>query len=455
MGRQRVTERPGTGAKRRRPSNCFRFASGLLALCTVSLALAAAATYTYDNLGRLKSIAYDDGTTVVYSLDAAGNRTVVTTATDTALPSVPTGLAGTAVSPTQINLTWNASTDTGGSGLAGYRIFRGGTQIASVGSASYSDTSVLGGTTYTYTVASFDYAGNASAQSSSINKTTPDGTAPTVPGGLTATATSSTNVNLTWSASTDSGGSGLAGYKIYRGGTQILTSTTTTKSDTTVVGSTAYSYTVAAYDNAGNTSAQSSAVGVTTPDTIAPTVPTGLSATAPIGTLVNLSWTASTDTGGSGLAGYRVYRGGTQIGITGSTTYADSTVGPSTAYAYKVAAYDNATNASAQSSAANVTTPAGVPAVPTLSASTTSTTTNTFFTISWTASAGATSYQLYETNVDVTNIPTVVYTGALLSQQRSKGQGTWQYTVRACNGTGCSVDSNMVQVLVCPVGGCP
>jgi chitodextrinase len=431
------------------------FASVLLGLTASSLALAAGATYTYDNLGRLKSIAYDDGTTVVYSLDGPGNRTSVTTATDTTVPSVPTGLAGTVVSATQINLTWTASTDSGGSGLAGYRIFRGGTQIATVKSASHSDTSVSGGTTYSYTVAAFDYAGNASAQSSAVSKTTPDGTAPTVPAGLTATATSSTNVNLSWSASTDSGGSGLAGYKIYRGGVQILTSTTTSKSDTTVSGSTAYLYTVAAYDNAGNTSAPSSAANVTTPDTIAPSVPTGLTATAPTSTQVNLSWTASTDTGGSGLAGYRVYRGGGQIGTTGSTSFADTTVAPSTTYSYTVAAYDNAANASAQSSAAGVTTPAGVPSTSTISASTTTTTPNTVFTISWTSSAGATSYQLYETNIDVTTTPTLIYTGAALSQQRSRGQGTWQYTVKACNASGCSVDSNSVTVNVCPAGGCP
>ena len=437
--------------------------AALLAGCMASsLALAAAAIYTYDNLGRLKSIAYDDGTTVIYSLDGAGNRKdgvsnplAVTTATDTTAPLLPTGLGGTVVSATRIDLTWTATTDSGGSGLAGYRILRDGTQIASVGSASYSDTTVSGSTPYMYKIAAFDYAGNASAQTAALSKTTPDGTAPTVPSGLTATATSSTNVNLAWSASTDSGGSGLAGYKIYRGGTQILTSTTTSKSDTTVLGSTAYSYTVAAYDNAGNTSAQSSSANVTTPDTIAPTVPTSLAATAPTATLVNLTWTASTDTGGSGLAGYRVYRGGTQVGTTGATTYADSTVAPSTTYSYTVAAYDNAANASVQSSAAGVTTPAGPPSVPTISASTTTTTANTAFTVSWTASPGATSYQLYETNVDVTSTPTLVYTGALLSQQRTRGQGTWQYTVRACNGTGCSVDSNMVQVLVCPAGGCP
>jgi len=439
--------------------------AALLAGCmAASLAFAAAgtATYTYDNLGRLKSIAYDDGTTVIYGLDPAGNRKdnvvnplAVTTATDTTAPSVPTGLAGTVVSATQINLTWNTSTDTGGSGLAGYRIFRGGTQIASVGSASYSDTTVAGGTTYVYMVAAFDYAGNASVQSSSVSKTTLDGTPPTVPSGLTATATSSTNVNLAWSASTDSGGSGLAGYKIYRGGVQILTSTTTSKSDTTVSGSTAYSYTVAAYDNAGNTSAQSIAANVATPDTLAPTVPTGLIATAPTATLVNLTWIASGDTGGSGLAGYRVYRGGTQIGTTVVTAYADSTVAPSTAYTYTVAAYDNASNVSAQSGTASITTLVGPPSVPTISASTTTTTANTSFTISWTASPGATSYNLFETNVDVTSTATIVYTGPLLSQQRTRGQGTWQYAVQACNSTACSVGSSIVQVNVCPAGGCP
>src|SRR5260370_16361100 len=47
-------------------------------------------------------------------------------------------------------------------------------------------------------------------------QSTSDTTAPTVPTGLTASAVSSSQVNLVWSGSTDTGGSGLAGYKIYR-----------------------------------------------------------------------------------------------------------------------------------------------------------------------------------------------------------------------------------------------
>ena len=96
-----------------------------------------------------------------------------------------------------------------------------------------------------------------------------DGIAPSVPQNFTAAATASTNVDLSWSASTDTGGSGLAGYRIYRNGvtTPIASVTTTVYSDTSVVGGTQYSYAVSAYDGAGNESATSAAQTVTTPGT--------------------------------------------------------------------------------------------------------------------------------------------------------------------------------------------
>jgi YD repeat-containing protein len=320
--------------------------------------LAAGTTYVY----RVR--AYDNATlNSGYSNTASATTAVIP---DTTPPSVPTGLTASAPNSTQVNLSWNAVTDTGGSGLAGYRIYRGGTQIGTTASTSYTDTTVVGSTAYSYTVAAYDNASpaNVSAQSAAANVTTPDTLAPSVPTGLTASAPSSSQVNLSWSASTDSGGSGVAGYRIYRSGTQIGTSASTSYSDTTVVGSTFYSYTVAAYDNTSpsNISGQSSSASVTTPDTIAPSVPSGLSASAVSATQVNLSWSGSSDTGGSGLAGYRIYRGGTQIGTSASTSYSDTTVSGSTSYSYTVAAYDNASpaNVSGQSGAANVTTPAAV-----------------------------------------------------------------------------------------------
>ena len=100
-------------------------------------------------------------------------------------------------------------------------------------------------------------------------------------------------------------------------------------------------------------------------DTIPPSVPTGITATAASATRVDLGWNASTDTGSAGLAGYRVLRGGTQIATvtTPATTYSDRSVAASTAYSYTVRAFDAAmpANASMDSAAANVTTPASAP----------------------------------------------------------------------------------------------
>ena len=176
-----------------------------------------------------------------------------------------------------------------------------------------------------------------------------DTTAPSVPTGLTATAASANQINLSWTASTDpivanQTTSGVAGYKIYRAGTQIATTTTTTYSNTGLTAGTTYSYTIAAYDNAGNTSAQTTSASATTSngaDATAPTVPTGFSGQVISQTQVNLSWTASTDPtvagqNTSGVAGYKIYRGGTQIATTTTTTYSNTGLTAGTTYSYTI-----------------------------------------------------------------------------------------------------------------------
>jgi len=89
-----------------------------------------------------------------------------------------------------------------------------------------------------------------------------DRTAPTVPGGLTATASSSSQIDLSWNASSDS--VGVKGYKVYRGSTQVATVSSTSYSSTGLNASTAYQFSVAAYDAAGNTSSKSGSVSATT-----------------------------------------------------------------------------------------------------------------------------------------------------------------------------------------------
>src|SRR5579883_1727170 len=89
---------------------------------------------------------------------------------DTTPPSVPTGITATAVSSAQINLSWTAATDN--VGVVGYRVFRNGVQVGSTAALSYTDTGLAAATSYTYTVAAFDAAGNVSAQSTGTTATT-------------------------------------------------------------------------------------------------------------------------------------------------------------------------------------------------------------------------------------------------------------------------------------------
>jgi chitodextrinase len=91
--------------------------------------------------------------------------------------------------------------------------------------------------------------------------TTADTTAPSTPT-LSASGTTQTTTNLTWTASTDN--VGVTGYDVYRGTTLLTTVTGTTYTATGLTASTAYSFTVRAKDAAGNVSASSNTVNVTT-----------------------------------------------------------------------------------------------------------------------------------------------------------------------------------------------
>lgn len=102
-----------------------------------------------------------------------------------------------------------------------------------------------------------------------VENTTPDTTPPTAPTNLTATAASSNQVNISWTASTDN--VQVAGYRIYRNSSLIGTSTTTSYTDSTVQPSSTYSYYVVSYDGANNSSPQSPSADVTTPQTSAVT----------------------------------------------------------------------------------------------------------------------------------------------------------------------------------------
>lgn len=186
------------------------------------------------------------------------------TARDTTPPSVPANLKVSQVAASSLQLSWTASTDN--VGVAGYRIYRNGTLIATTTSASYSSTGLSAGTAYSFRVSAYDASGNASAQSAALAVTTAsaagDTTPPSVPAQLTLGAVTSTTAQLTWAASTDN--VGVIGYRVSRSGAYLTSSPVPSFSDTGLTAATAYSYTVAAYDGAGNVSAPSSPLAVTT-----------------------------------------------------------------------------------------------------------------------------------------------------------------------------------------------
>ena len=149
---------------------------------------------------------------------------------------------------------------------------------------------------------------------------TPDTTPPSKPTGLTATPTSTSQINLNWNASTDE--VGVTGYKVFRNGTQITTTTSTSYNDTGLTASTAYTYEVSAADAAGNNSPKSDVVSATTltpaPDTTPPTV----SLTAPasgtsVSGTINVTGNASDNVG---IVGVQFLLDGNDLGAEDTTS---------------------------------------------------------------------------------------------------------------------------------------
>ncbi len=248
---------------------------------------------------------------------------------DTTPPTTPIGLVTSTVTSSTVAFSWSPATDN--VGVAGYDIYRNGTKIAITTATSYSDATVSLSASYTYTVAAYDPSGNISSQSIGLNVATPsnapDVTPPSVPTGLAASNITTSTISLAWTQSTDptvngQTTSGLAGYRIYRGGVQVGTSTTNSFTNTGLTPSTTYSYTISAYDNAGNASAQSSGINATTGNP-ADTTPPTTSITSPlnnatVSSTITVSATASDNVG---VVKVELYVDGTLTGTDTTSPY--------------------------------------------------------------------------------------------------------------------------------------
>jgi len=268
-------------------------------------------------------------------------------------------------------------------------------------------------------------------------------TTPSAPTNLAATA-GNAQVALTWTAS-----SGATSYNIYRStttGTETSIATGVTSASYTNTGltnGTKYFYKVAAVNSAG-TSALSSEVSATPVAPTPPATPTNLVATAG-NAQIGLTWTAS-----SGATSYNVYRStttGTETSIaTGvtSASYTNTGLTNGTKYFYKVAAV-NAAGTSAQTAEVSAIPVAGVPATP---ANVVATAGNAQVGLTWSASSGATSYNVYRSTT--TGTETSIATGVTSASYTNTGltNGTkYFYKVAAVNTGGTSALSAEVSAI--------
>ena len=268
----------------------------------------------------------DLGTTikvkVSFTDDASNSETLTSaaTVTVTTTPGAPTGLAATANGPSQIDLAWSAPASTGGSAITGYKIevSPNGTsgwtdQVANTGNANttYAHTGLTAGTTRHYRVSAIN--ANGTGVPSNVDSATTGTTVPGAPTGLTATASGTTQIDLSWTAPASTGGSAITGYKIEvsangtSGWTDQVANTgnaNTTYAHTGLTAGTTRHYRVSAIN--ANGAGTASNVDSATTGTTVPGAPTGLTATASGTTAIDLAWTAPASTGGSAITGYKI-----------------------------------------------------------------------------------------------------------------------------------------------------
>jgi len=208
-------------------------------------------------------------------MELAAIAAVLSDANDTVPPTVPGAATLASSNFDRVTITWGRSTDAA-SGMKGYNIYRNGTQIhfatspvPATNTQTYTDIGLTERTLYKYKVDAVDMANNKSAMNAEVSITTgnrpptPDTTPPNTPTGLTGTSTANA-VTLTWVKPTDN--VGVTSFKVYRGTTVLPTVNVpaVTITDSNLVPSTTYSYTVEAYDAANNKSAKSTAFSIAT-----------------------------------------------------------------------------------------------------------------------------------------------------------------------------------------------
>jgi hypothetical protein len=286
------------------------------------------------------------------------------------IPAAPGNLITTATGATTVTVTWidSSNNETGFSverktGATGtYAVIAA--NIAA-NTTSYKDTGLTASTIYYYRARSFNSAGysNYSNQDSAITASLP--TIPKAPGNLSATATGTTTVTVTWvdSSNNETGFSlerktGATGtYAVIAGN---IAANTTSYKDTGLTAATVYYYRARSFNSAGY-SAYSNAASVTTLSITIPAAPSNLSATASNATTVAITWKDNSNNETGFSLERKTGAAGTYAQIAGSipantTSYTDNGLTAGTLYYYRARSFNTA-GYSSYSNETSVTTP--------------------------------------------------------------------------------------------------
>ena len=340
----------------------------------------------------------------VRTINAVGNsqwsnqvsQTTVADPVVTTPPLAPGGLTATAISSTQIDLLWRDAANNETGFQIERRIGTGGfTRISTVGAdvTRHSDTDLQPNTAYTYRVRAINAIGNSS-WSNQVSQTTLPApvvtTVPLAPANLTATAISSTQIDLAWQDRASNETDFQIERRIGNGGfTQIaiVSANATNHRDTGLQPETAYTYRVRAINALGN-SGWSNQVTRTISET-RPVVQIDLTAMVISSSRIDLSW----NTDSSNANAFELERK-TENGVfaliatrnVDERRYSDTGLPPGTSYTYRVRA-TNAVGGSDWSNQAIVTTSSTNPIVEILLAPIV--VSDTQIDLNWEASPGA------------------------------------------------------------------
>jgi hypothetical protein len=291
----------------------------------------------------------------------------------------------------EIDLIWSAPT---GITAESYNVYivGDGTPLANVSAptTSYTHSGLTPNTTYNYEVTSVV----ASAESLPSTAASTSTLALTPVGPLTASAASTSQINLGWSAPTGT----VSSYKIYRDGSYLNSTSSTTYSDTGLTSGQSYSYEVSALDSLPQESVK---VGPTA-DTVTPQAPSTLilsPGSNDAESEIQLNWTAP----GGTRDHYCIYRDGVSVGSTTSTNYLNTGLASYHLYEYYVTAIASSTAScmgteSANSNTESLRTDTSGTTEPTLDSATVDVTNDASeIDLSWTPSTSytATGYKVY------------------------------------------------------------